>query len=206
MGRQGRHQKAARVSSGHRGTGCASTGAVINLISREPGLRNFLGRMTLVSRKWLVPYGAGRSSDGETVYIDQNVPERFRMGIEPEKYAAAHEGFEWWLMTRKGLKYWEGDGVQSAHWWATGFEHYQLMLDGWQRADIDAYETEWLTYIAEDEAERLSPETVPPDLYTGPYEEGMDEDPGEEEISAKILPILRMARMQAMPVRAVETR
>lgn len=186
------------MSSGHRGTEAASVSAVINLISREAGLRNFLARGGMVSRKYLVPYCAGRSMDGDMTYIDQNVPKRFRIGIEPDKYVAGHEGIEWWLMTRRDKWYWHGGGACCAHWWATGYEHLLLKLDGWQDYEIEAYEKEWLDYISEDEAERIAAETVPPDLYTGPYEPGEDTDPGEEEMSARILPVLKAARV--MPV------
>ena len=187
------------MSSGHR-TEAAAIGPIVRMIQREPGLRNFLDNYVPVSRKFLVPYGAGRAMDGGMVYVDEGVPERFKMGIEPDIYVAGHEGFEWWLMTRKGMKYWVGPGAASAHWWATGYEHYLLRLDGWSDDDIAAYEKEWLTYSSEDEAGRLSPETVPPDLYTGPYEPGMDNDPGEDAMDQKILPILRAARSRMLQV------
>jgi hypothetical protein len=170
------------------------------MIQREPGLRNFLDNYVPVSRKFLVPYGAGRAMDGGMVYVDEGVPERFKMGVEPDKYVTGHEGFEWWLMTRRGMRYWVGPGAASAHYWATGYEHYLLKLDGWSDEDIAAYEAEWLTYISDDEAQRISPETVAPDQYTGPYEPGMDTDAGEEEIGAKILPILRAARARMLLV------
>lgn len=188
------------MSSGHRHTDAAPIGAVVRLIQREPGLRNFLDRPQIVSRKFLVPYGAGRAMDGGITYADENVPERFKMGVEPNKYVAGHEGFEWWMMTRKGKFYWHGGGACCAHWWATGYEHMLLKLDGWSDDDIAAYEEEWLTYISEDESQRISPDTVPPDLYTGPYEPGQDTDPGEEKISAKILPILQAARARMLQV------
>jgi hypothetical protein len=195
------------MSSGHRSAagdvtgGQASVGAVVNKLSMEPGLRNFFARQQIVSRKFLVPYGAGRSMDGGMTYIDEGVPVRFKMGIEPDKYVAGHEGFEWWLMTRRGLPYWVGPSSQSAHWWATGYEHYLLKLDGYGADDIAAYEAEWLTYVSEDEAQRISPDTVPPDLYTGAYEQAEDVDPEEEQEDAKILPILIAARARLMPVR-----
>jgi hypothetical protein len=188
------------MSSGHRIGDAPAPGPIVRMIQREPGLRYFLGRWPDVSRKFLVPYGAGRAMDGDVTYVDEGVPVRFKMGVEPDRYVAGHEGFEWWLMTRKGMKYWVGPGAASAHWWATGYEHYLLRLDGWSDDDIVAYEKEWLTYISEDEAGRLSPETVPPDLYTGPYEPGMDNDAGEDAMDQKILPILRAARARMLQV------
>ena len=76
-----------------------------------------------------------------------------------------------------------------------------LKLDGWHDDEIEAYENEWLSYVSQDEAERLSPDTVAPDQFTGPYEEAMDNDAGEDEIATKILPILIQARARLIPVR-----
>lgn len=189
------------MSSGESRHEAAPVAAVIRMIQREAGLRNFLGRPLICSRKFLVPYGAGRAMDGGMTYVNEGTPERFRMGVEPDKYVNGHEGFEWWLMTRLGMKYWVGPGAKSAHWWATGFEHMQLRLDGWSDDDIIAYEAEWDTYISADEAMRISPDTVPPDLYTGPYESGMDSDESEDGMDARILPILLAARARMMAVR-----
>lgn len=193
------------MSSGHRGTEHATVGAVVNLISRQPGLQWFLKERIYapVSREFLVPYGAGRSSDGRVTYIDQNIPVRFKMGIEPDEFAAGHEGFEWWLMTRLNKCYWKGGGAKSAHWWATGYEHMLLKLSGASDADVETYEAEWASYVTADEAERVTADNLPPDLYAGPYEEYEDSDNAEDLIGAKVLPKIRAARLRAMPVRMV---
>jgi hypothetical protein len=188
------------MSAGHP-TEAAPVGAVVRMIQRNPGLQNFLGRPMIVSRKFLVPYGAGRSMDGAMAYIDEGVPTRFKMGVEPDKYTNGHEGFEWWLMTRLGLKYWLGPNARSAHWWAEGFEHLMLKLDGWSDDEIQAYEDEWITYVSDAEAERISIETVPPDIYTGPYDAAGDTDAAEAADDAKILPILLAARARMIEVR-----
>ncbi len=104
------------------------------------------------------------------------------------------------MMTRLDKAYWEGPGAKSAHWWATGFEHMNLKLDGWSDQDIDAYETELASYVSETESERISAETVPPDLYQGPYEPAGDSDKAEDDDDALILPILRAARARLMQV------
>ena len=188
-------------SGGGNKDGEAPVSSVVRMIQYQPGLQNFLAHPMIVSRKFLVPYGAGRAMDGSMTYIDEGVPTRFKMGVEPDKYVNGHEGFEWWLMTRLQKAYWSGPGAKSAHWWATGFEHYLMRLDGWSEDDIAAYEAEWLTYISTDEAQRLSIDTVPPDLYTGPYEPDMDSDPGEDKLDARILPILQAARGRMLEVK-----
>jgi hypothetical protein len=189
------------MSSGDHRIEAAPVGSVVRMIQRESGLRNFLSRPQIVSRKFIVPYGAGRAMDGGMTYADEGMPQRFKMGVEPDVYVAAHEGMEWWLMTRLGMKYWVGPGARSAHWWATGYEHYVLRLDGWSDEEIGAYEAEWNTYISEDEAQRISPDAVPPDLYQGPYEPEMDTDEAEDGMDAKILPILQAARARMLTMR-----
>jgi hypothetical protein len=188
------------MSSGHRHTDAAPVSAVVSLFQKHVGLRNFQCWPCMVSRKFLVPYGAGRSADGGMTYLDEGIPERFRMGVEPDKYACCHEGIEWWLMTRLDKAYWQGPGAKSAHWWATGYEHMMLKLDGYSDDEIASYEEEWLTYISADEATRISPETVPPDLFQGPYEAAGDSDAGEDALDAKILPILQQARARMLLV------
>lgn len=189
------------MSSGHRHTDAAPVAAVVRLIQNNPGLKYFLGQYAPVSRKFLVPYGAGRSADGGMVYIDQNIPERFKMGVEPDKYVCAHEGMEWWLMTRRSKDYWMGPVAASAHYWATGYEHLLLKLDGYGDDEIAAYEKEWSVYIGEDEAQRVTAETVPPDLYQGPYEEDLDDVAADKEEDRKILPILQAAAARSVLVR-----
>jgi hypothetical protein len=188
------------MSSGHRHTDAAPVGQVVRLIQMTPGLQAFLSRPPIISRKYLVPYGAGRSTDGSMVYIDEGVPERFKMGVEPDQFVSAHEGMEFWLMTRKSKDYWVGPEAKSAHWWATGYEHMRLKLAGYSDDEIAAYEKEWDIYISADEAQRLTPETVPPDLYLGPYDESLDDVEADKKIDRRILPILQAAAARVLTV------
>ena len=149
-------------SSGDKPSDCASVQAIVRLFQEQPGLQNFQCWPCMVSRDYLVPYLAGRSADGFMTYIDQGVPQRLKMGIEPDKYIACHEGLEWWLMTRLDKAYWLGPSAKSAHWWATGYEHMDLKMDGWLDDDIAAYEAELAGYVSESEAERISPELCRP--------------------------------------------
>lgn len=177
------------MSSGHRDGKVEPlpVGQVVRLIGKNPGLRAVVNAPLIVSRRYQVPYGAGRSRDGVMTYIDENVPERFKMGIEPDRYVAGHEGSEWWRMTR-GKDYW------PSHALGLGVEHYLMRLDGCDDEAIAAYEQEWRTYVSEDESERVTADSVPPDLYLGPYESD------EDGLDKKLLPILRAAQMRARDV------
>lgn len=171
------------MSSGQRDGKVEPLGvsAVVRLISGNGGLRHVLNAPLIVSRQYRVPYGAGRSRDGLTTYIDEGVPERFLMGVEPDKYVAGHEGAEWWRMTR-GADYW------PSHALGLGVEHYLLKIDGHGDEAIAAYEKEWKNYISEDESDRVTADSVPPDLFLGPYESDPD------RLDEKLLPILRAAQ------------
>lgn len=186
------------MSSG-RSTEGASVSAVIGLIQRNPGLRRAIGpyaqaRGVIYDRRFVVPYGAGANEDGSWVYIDEGVPLRFKMGIEPDRYTAGHEIMEWWLMTRRGLAYWEGPSPKSAHWWAEGYETMLLKLDGASDEEIEAYSAEWNQYADAAMKAEITPQAVPPDLYLGPYEETGDNDKREDADDKRILPVLRAAR------------
>jgi hypothetical protein len=109
------------------------------------------------------------------------------VGSFSEAIRRGHEGFEWWLMTR-GMDYF------PAHWDAEGYEHYLLKLDGVSQEGIDAYEEECQEYVSADEAARITPECVPPDLYLGPYERD------EDALDKRILPILRQAQVLSMGI------
>ena len=169
------------MSTGHRGTEPAPFSAAMRLLRDNPGLRQALQRAQYVpiSRQFQVPDLAGAARDGGQVYIDENVPDRLPSGIEPDRYISRHELAEHWLMTRLG---WEYD---KAHRYATSFEHMALMQDG---CDPESYEGEIVPLIRIDEHERVTSETVPPDLYLGPYESDPDAEDGE------LLPILRAAQ------------
>lgn len=178
------------MASGHVGGDGEPAGVakVVRLIQRNAGLRAFLARAPIVVRKFRVPYLAGRSRDGMVTYADESFPQRLpKTGIEPDRYISGHEGFEWWLMTR-GMDYF------PAHWDAEGYEHYLLKLDGVSQEGIDAYEEECQEYVSADEAARITPECVPPDLYLGPYERD------EDALDKRILPILRQAQVLSMGI------
>jgi len=183
----------------------AGAGTVVRLLRDNPGLRNHLAPLQdflgwgLIDRRYRVPYLAGSSSDGRTVYIDAQTPNVLpKSKIEPDRFYAAHEMTEWWLMTRLGMQYFPAAGP-SAHRLAHGVERYFMMLDGISDERIEEYEAESLALVNIDEKLKLPPEAYPPDLYLGPYEARGDSDRKEDELDRRLLPLLRQAQMLGRP-------
>lgn len=171
------------MSSGLHGDTPASAAAVVSMLQRHPGLRAHLAREPYIDRRYRVPYLAGASQDGGAVYVDAETPERLpKSQVEPDRWYADHEMFEWWAMTRLGLPY------DRAHPLAHGFERMRMRLAGMPDEQIEAYEAESAAMVKIDEAVKLPPDAYPRDLYLGPYES--DEDALDE----RLLPLLRAAR------------
>jgi hypothetical protein len=175
------------MTSGHLDEEPATERATRSILDAHPDLAAFLATEPVVSRQYEVPYLGGISKDGKTVYIDKGLPDVLpKTQIPVDKYVALHERSEWWLMTRLGLDY-LGDHQTGGHPFAVRIEHDALIADGF---DPDAYEDELAAFIKADETERVSRETVPPDLFQGPYRDDQD------ALDRKILPILEAAAAQ----------
>ena len=162
----------------------APVGTVVRVLQRNAGLRAHLGRFVYVSRAYRVPYLAGSSIDGGTVYIDGQTPELFPISrIEPDEGYPPHEQAEWWLMVMLGMDY------DRAHRLAHGVEQYRLKLAGVSDERIEQYEAESRGLVNIDEHLALPPEAFPPDLYLGPYESD------EDKTDKRLLPLLQTAQM-----------
>lgn len=124
-----------------------------------------------IDREHDIPYLAGYSKDGKTIYIDRHLPEtlpaKFSSDIHYSviKFLVLHEAIEKSLITSLGLSY------QHAH---------QIALRA-ERAAVKAAGLNWRTYdkfmqkyIKEDADERLT--KVPEDLDLTPYIDEHDDD------------------------------
>lgn len=111
-----------------------------------------------------VPFVAGMSEDGDTLYVDKEAyPE-----IEKAGYMRAlivHEMVEHCLMEHCGMKY------QEAHAIATGAEESCLRADGIDQTKYNAFYDRIIRKVAS----RGDYKNVPDDLDTEPYQ-----DEGEE--------------------------
>jgi hypothetical protein len=179
-------QRIKPMSSGHLDEEPATQRATQAELDKHPDLVAFLATEPNVSREFKVPYLAGASKDGKTVYIDRDLPTVLpKTGIAVDRYIGLHERSEWWLMTRLGMDYLGKAGTDGAHHFAVRIEHNGLIEDG---CDPDAYEDELATYIKEDEHADLKPADLPPDLFLGPYEDD------EDSLDRKLLRVLKAAQ------------
>lgn len=120
-----------------------------------------------ISRRFDVPFLAGASNDGRTVYIDRRVPRKLAVkrkggrgyvSIAPDQFLATHETVEHRLMVHQKMPY------LKAHAIATHAEKAAVERAG---ADWDNYEKVMDGLLAHIEHEK--PRRAPPDLYLKPY-------------------------------------
>ena len=115
-----------------------------------------------------IPYLAGYSLDGNTIYIDRHMPQSFKFRgriIQTDRFLLLHEEIEKTLIDRLGLHY------LHAHQIATRPEQAAVPAAGisWR-----AYDRFMQKNVKRDGDERLS--KVPADLDTKPYRDEHDFD------------------------------
>jgi hypothetical protein len=125
-------------------------------------------RLKKIDRDHDVPYLAGYSQDGKTVYIDRHLPPVFRYkgrDIEVGRYLILHEEVEKTLIDQLGLHY------LHAHQIATRAEQAAVRAEkiGWR--DYDRFMQKYVKEIGD---ERLT--KVPADLDLKPYRDEHDFD------------------------------
>ena len=111
-----------------------------------------------INKKYNVPYLAGYSKDGKTIYIDKHFKSTMSDGTDVIPYLLIHEKLEKALIDFFGLDY------QQAHHIATHEELSAVKRDG---IDHKKYVKFYAGPIQKDEAERTG--ESPPDLDITPY-------------------------------------
>ena len=125
-------------------------------------------RRVKLDRRFDVPYLAGYSQDGRTIYIDRHLPETFPYRgkkIAVDRYLILHETVEKTLIDELNLHY------QHAHQIATRAEEAAVRAD---RVSWRAYDRFMQRYVKQAGSERLG--RVPPDLDLKPYRDEHDRD------------------------------
>jgi hypothetical protein len=125
-------------------------------------------RVKNFDRKHDIPYLAGYSQDGKTIYIDRHMPPSFKFRgrtIETDRFLVLHEEVEKTLIDQLGLHY------LHAHQIATRAEQAAVRAAGvsWR-----AYDRFMQKNVKRAGDERLS--RVPADLDTKPYRDEHDLD------------------------------
>jgi hypothetical protein len=117
-----------------------------------------IDRLGQPNREYDIPYVAGYSKDGKTIYIDKDVPDKY------DRFLLVHERVEKALIDGLGLKY------QYAHQIAFRTEDACVKSSN---IDVAEYNKFWDRYI---KLEREKINSVPKDLDLTPYEAENDND------------------------------
>src|SRR6516164_9249736 len=140
----------------------------VSSLMMERALDAVVRRVKKFDRNHDIPYLAGYSQDGKTIYIDRHMPQSFKFRgrtIETDRFLVLHEEVEKTLIDRLGLHY------LHAHQIATRAEQAAVRAAGisWR-----AYDRFMQKNVKRDGDERLS--KVPADLDTKPYRDEHDFD------------------------------
>ena len=124
-----------------------------------------MSHVPAIDRSYDIPYIAGYSEDGKTIYIDKDLPQfllhkRKKIAVAP--FLIIHEALEKALIDVANMKY------QDAHAIATHVENASVAAAG---IPINVYEDFYKPY-KKSEAEKIA--AVPRDLDLTPYEDEKD--------------------------------
>jgi len=140
----------------------------VSSLMLDRALDAILRRVKKLDRSHDIPYLAGYSLDGETIYIDRHLPRTMmveRRRIKVDRYLIMHEEVEKTLIDQLGLHY------LHAHQIATRAEEAAVRADGIVWRDYDRFMQKYVKHIGD---ERL--EKVPADLDLKPYRDEHDFD------------------------------
>ena len=140
----------------------------VSSLMMDRALDAVVRRVKHLDREHDIPYLAGYSLDGNTIFIDRHMPQSFKFRgrvIETDRFLLLHEEVEKTLIDRLGLHY------LHAHQIATRAEQAAVRAAGisWR-----AYDRFMQKNVKRDGDERLS--KVPADLDTKPYRDEHDFD------------------------------
>jgi hypothetical protein len=140
----------------------------VSSLMMDRALDAVLRRVKRLDRKHDIPYLAGYSRDGKTIYIDRHMPRSFNYcgrTIDIDPFLILHEEVEKTLIDQLNLHY------LHAHQIATRAEQAAVRAAGIVWRDYDRFMQKYVKVIGD---ERLT--KVPADLDTKPYRDEHDLD------------------------------
>jgi len=140
----------------------------VSALMLDRALDAILRRLKKLDREHDIPYLAGYSQDGKTIYIDRHLPKSFTFRgrtIEVDRFLILHEEVEKTLIDQLGLHY------LHAHQIATRAEEAAVNAE---RITWKAYDRFMQKYVKSIGDERLT--KVPADLDLKPYRDYHDYD------------------------------
>ena len=141
----------------------------VSVLMLERALEEINSRFPTIDRKHDIPYLAGYSKDGKTIYIDRHLPTHItskKTGlIKVDQFLILHEAIEKVLIDALNLHY------QHAHQIALRAEEAAVRAKG---VNWTVYNKFMSRYIKADAVEKLT--KVPEDLDLKPYIDEHDDD------------------------------
>jgi hypothetical protein len=140
----------------------------VSTLMMERALDAVVRRAKKIDRKHDIPYLAGYSKDGKTIYIDRHMPSSFRYAgreINTDRYLILHEEVEKTLIDQLNLHY------LHAHQIASRAEQAAVRAAGISWRDYDRFMQKNVKRMGD---ERLT--KVPADLDLKPYRDEHDYD------------------------------
>ena len=140
----------------------------VSSLMMDRALDAIMRRVKKIDRAHDIPYLAGYSQDGKTIYIDRHMPTSFEVEgrtVETDRFLILHEEVEKTLIDRLGLHY------LHAHQIALRAEEAAVRAAGIPWRDYDRFMQK---YVKEFGDERLT--KVPDNLDTKPYRDEHDLD------------------------------
>jgi len=140
----------------------------VSSLMMDRALDAVVRRVKKFDRAHDIPYLAGYSQDGKTIYIDRHMPKSFtykRREIDTDRFLVLHEEVEKTLIDQLGLHY------LHAHQIATRAEQAAVRAAGIAWRDYDRFMQKYVKRIGD---ERLT--KVPVDLDLKPYRDEHDFD------------------------------
>src|SRR5438874_8777392 len=140
----------------------------VSALMMDRALDAVVRRAKTIDRSHDVPYLAGYSNDGKTIYIDRHMPKNMHYSgrqIDTDRYLILHEEVEKTLIDQLGLHY------LHAHQIASRAEQAAVRAAGIRWRDYDRFMQRYVKRIGD---ERLK--KVPADLDLKPYRDEHDDD------------------------------
>jgi len=140
----------------------------VSSLMMDRALDAIVRRVRKFDRKHDIPYLAGYSLNGKTIYIDRHMPRSFKFRgrtVETDRFLILHEEVEKTLIDQLGLHY------LHAHQIATRAEEAAVRAAGVKWRDYDRFMQKYVKRIGD---ERLT--KVPRDLDLKPYRDEHDDD------------------------------
>ena len=140
----------------------------VSSLMMDRALDAVVRRVKKLDRRHDIPYLAGYSLDGKTIYIDRHMPKSFKLRgrtIEIDRFLILHEEVEKTLIDQLGLHY------LHAHQIATRAEEAAVRAAGIEWEAYDRFMQRYVKHIGD---ERLT--KVPKDLDLKPYRDEHDDD------------------------------